>query len=243
LIDDIFYTMTPSQIKRANITRSKALAYGLSGHLGCWGASHRFSVAYDLATGSQTTIDKRWPRCFKGQVALTPKTIDKLATAFPAYPVQRIYRDGPGGLWQALWGELGAFSHGVLDDDLTSFGDFSRAMHEFEADALLMEAYGRLEPELSVAHLAKAVAYLRLQSGLFGLDPAGMVQIVNWCLCSRQVRAELAFFDVENEVTIALIPHTACLTTNPTERWDEIARLGAVGWVSPDACKPAFFSC
>lgn len=146
--------------------------YGLSGHLGCWGGSHRFSVAYDLATGSQTAIDKRWLRCFQGQVALAPKAVEKLAAAFPAYPVQRMYRDGPSGLWQALWGDLSEFSHGVLADDLASFGDFSQAMHEFEADTLLVDAYGLLDPELTIGHLARAVAYSRLQAGLFRLDPA-----------------------------------------------------------------------
>lgn len=223
--------MTPSQIKKADITRSKSLVYGLSGLLGCWGGSHRFSVAYDLATGSQTAIDKRWLRCFQGQVALAPNAVEKLAAVFPAFPVQRMYRDGPGGLWQALWGELGEFSHGVLADDLASFGDFSQAMYEFEADTLLMDAYGLLEPELTVGHLAKAVAYSRLQSGLLGLDSSGMALVIRRCMASRIVRAELGMYDVLDEVLDALEPLASTEEPSTMQRWDAVAARGRLAWL------------
>lgn len=206
--------------------------HGLSGHVGGWGGPHRFSVAYDLATGSQTAIDKRWLRCFQGQLALAPKAVEKLAAAFPAYPVQRMYRDGPSGLWQALWGELGEFSHGVLADDLASFGDFSQAMYEFEADTLLMDAYGLLEPELNVGHLAKAVAYSRLQSGLFGLDSSGMALVIRRCLASRLVRAELGMYDVVDDVLEALEPlASSAEETSSAQRWDAVAARGRLSWL------------
>lgn len=205
--------------------------YGLSCYVGGWGGSHRFSVAYDLATGSQTAIDKRWLRCFQGQLALAPKAVEKLAAVFPAFPVQRMYRDGPGGLWQALWGELGEFSHGVLADDLASFGDFSQAMYEFEADTLLMDAYGLLEPELTIGHLAKAVAYSRLQSGLFGLDSSGMALVIRRCLASRLVRAELGMYDVLDEVQEALEPLAITEEPSTTQRWDAVAARGRLAWL------------
>jgi hypothetical protein len=232
LVDDIFYTMTPSQIKEANITRSKALVYGLSGHVGGWGGPHLFSVAYDLATGMQTAVDKRWLRCFQGKVALTPKAVEKLATVFPAFPVHQMYRDGPGGLWQALWGELGEFSRGVLADDLASFGDFSQAMYEFEADTLLMDAYGALEPELAVGHLAKAVAYSRLQSGLLGLDSSGMALVILRCMASRIVRAELVMYDVLDEVLDAVEPLASTEEPSTMQRWDAVAARGRLAWIS-----------
>ena len=224
--------MTPSQKKKADITRSKALVYGLSCHVGVWGGSHRLSVVYDLATGSQTAIDKRWLRCFQGQVALAPKAVERLAAAFPAYPVQRMYRDGPEGLWQALWGELGEFSRGVLAGDLASFGDFSQAMYEFEADTLLMDAYGLLEPELTVGHLAKAVAYSRLQSGLFGLDSSGMALVIRRCLASRFVQAELGMYDVLDEVQEALEPLASTEEPSTMQRWDAVAARGRLAWLS-----------
>lgn len=206
--------------------------YGLSCHVGVWGGSHRLSVAYDLATGSQTAIDKRWLRCFQGQVALAPKAVERLAAAFPAYPVQRMYRDGPEGLWQALWGELGEFSRGVLAADLASFGDFSQAMYEFEADTLLMDAYGLLEPELTVGHLAKAVAYSRLQSGLFGLDSSGMALVIRRCLASRFVQAELGMYDVLAEVQEALEPLASIEEPSTMQRWDAVAARGRLAWLS-----------
>lgn len=207
--------------------------YGLSGHLGCWGGSHRFSVAYDLATGSQTAIDKRWLRCFQGQVALAPKAVEKLAAAFPAYPVQRMYRDGPSGLWQSLWGDLSEFSAGILADDLAIFGDFGQAMHEFEADTLLVDAYGLLDSELTVGHLAKAVAYYRLQSGLFGLDPCGMALVVCRCRDSRLVQAELCKYGVLDEVLAVLEPMTSVAGAMLADRrWDVMARR--LPWVSRD---------
>jgi hypothetical protein len=207
--------------------------YGLSGHLGCWGGSHRFSVAYDLATGSQTAIDKRWLRCFQGQVALTPRAIEKLATAFPTYPVQRMYRDGPGGLWQAIWGELGNFRHGVLADDLAAFGDFGHATHEFEADTLLMDAYGLLDPELTVGHLAKAVAYSRLQSDMLGLDPSGMAQVVCRCLDSLRTQTELGMYDALDDVYSALkLLISKAESTSSESRWEVMALR--LAWVSRD---------
>lgn len=206
--------------------------YGLSGHVGGWGGPHLFSVAYDLATGLQTAVDKRWLRCFQGKVALTPKAVEKLATVFSAFPVHQMYRDGPGGLWQALWGELGEFSRGVLADDLASFGDFSQAMYEFEADTLLMDAYGLLEPELSVGHLAKAVAYFRLQSELFGLDSSGMALVIHRCLASRIVRGELGMYDVVDDVLEALEPMaTSAEEISSTQRWDAVAARGRLAWL------------
>lgn len=222
--------MTPSQIRSVNFIRSKALVYGLSGHLGCWGKSHRFAKAYDKATGSETVADKRWLRCFQGQVALTPKAVDKLAAAFPAYPAQQIFRHGPSRLWQALWGDLSEFSAGVLADDLAAFGDFGQAMHEFEADALLVDAYGLLDLELTTIHLAKAVAYSRLQSGLFGLDPSGMALVVSRCLDSLRVHAELGMYDALDDVYAALEPlvRETC-TTSSDRRWNEMANR--LDWV------------
>lgn len=205
--------------------------YGLSGHLGCWGGSHRFSVAYDLATGSQTAIDKRWLRCFQGQVALAPKAVEKLAVAFPAYPVQRMYRDGPSGLWQALWGDLSEFSAGVLADDLAAFGDFGQAMHEFEADTLLVDAYGLLDPELTIGHLARAVAYSRLQAGLFGLDPSGMALVACRCLDSLRVQTELGLYDALDDVHAALEALVSkASATSSDSRWNEMANR--LAWVN-----------
>jgi hypothetical protein len=235
--------MTPSQIKRADITRSKALAYGLSGHLGCWGASHRFSMAYDLATGSETAIDKRWLRCFQGQVALSSKAVEKLATAFPTYAVQRMYLDGPCGLWQALWGELGELGRGVLADDLAKFGDFSQALYEFEADILLMDAYSLLEPELSVGHLAKAVAYFRLQSSLFDLDSGGMVLVIRRCMGSRLVQAELGVYGVLCDIRDALEAMEHCSDApSSDQRWDAVVRHGRLAWVGRDEGRLEKFS-
>lgn len=205
---------------------------GLSGYLGRPSA-HRFAAAYDLATGSNTVDDKRWRLFFQGRQALSPKGIEKLAAVFPAFPVQRMYREGPSGLWQALWGELGEFSNGVLADDLACFGDFSQAMHEFEADTLLMDAYGLLEPELTVVHLAKAVAYFRLQSGLFGLDPNGMALVIRRCLASRFVQAELAMYDVLDDVREVLeLMASSGVGTKSSQRWDAVVQIGRIDWVA-----------
>jgi hypothetical protein len=222
--------MTPSERKQTEFTRSKALVNGLSGYLGRPSA-HLFAVAYDLATGSNTVDDKRWRLFFQGRQALSPKGVEKLAAVFPAFPVQRMYRDGPGGLWQALWGELGEFSRGVLAADLASFGDFSQAMYEFEADTLLMDAYGLLEPELTVGHLAKAVAYSRLQSGLLGLDSSGMALVIRRCMASRIVRAELGMYDVLDEVLDALEPLASTEEPSTLQRWDAVAARGRLAWL------------
>ena len=222
--------MTPSERKQTEFTRSKALVNGLSGYLGRPSA-HLFAVAYDLATGSNTVEDKRWRLFFQGRQALSPKGIEKLATVFPAFPVQRMYRDGPRGLWQALWGELGEFSHGVLADDLASFGDFSQAMYEFEADTLLMDAYGLLEPELTVGHLAKAVAYSRLQSELFGLDSSGMALVIHRCLASRIVRAELGMYNVLDEVLQALTSRSSTEEVSAVHRWNVVAQRARLHWI------------
>lgn len=205
--------MTPSQIREANITRSKALVYGLSGHLGCLGESHQFAKAYDEATRSDTAADKRWLRCMQGKVALTPKAVEKLAAAFPDYPVQRMYRDGPSGLWQALWGELDELRNGVLADDFAralaydmanvddtaSLGDFNRALCAFETSVLRAVAAGD-QPILNVSHLARAVAFRRVLS-LFRLETYGMDLIISMCMENFFIYAELVGFDAQEEVS------------------------------------------
>lgn len=165
----------------------------------------RLAAAYDLATGESTANDRSWRLFFQGRRALSPKKLEKLSAAFPGIPVQRMYREGPGGLWQALWGELEEFREGVLADDMASFDDtaslsnFSSALYAFERSVLRAVAADD-QPVLNVSHLARAVAFRRVLS-LFRLETDGMDFVISICMENFFIYAELVSLDVQVEVS------------------------------------------
>ena len=116
-----------------------------------------------------------------------------------------MYREGPGGLWQALWGELEEFREGVLAEDMASFDDtaslsnFSSALYAFEKSVLRAVAADD-QPVLNVSHLARAVAFRRVLS-LFRLETDGMDFVISICMENFFIYAELVSLDVQVEVS------------------------------------------
>jgi hypothetical protein len=174
--------------------------------------------AGDMTTQVAETQDsKKWYRIVSGAQPLSERSLSYLQRLFP--DARRIFLDGPGRIFEALWGEIDtlwlvcrAVGHAyefpdpkqpvdisTFDpDDLEVLADaslsFEESLYNFECSVLTSKEYG---DELTIDRLSEAIALYRIHhaiSKLCKVDGVGAYRCVRMCLNDRAIATQLRKF-------------------------------------------------
>lgn len=204
--------------------RSVALLNHLASRFGA-DSHYQFAAIYDesMPDAASSQASGKWRPYFVGERPLPFKLLALLETAFPG--AIEFYRQGPKGLWQAMWGPADCLRL-PISNELSEFGSFDQALAEFEGELLLAEQY---RAPLCLEHLSKAVALYRLHYDLLGLDGEGACRCIRLCLDSDEVCFGLRELgvrqSVETELDAWIMTRLDCEVAwaNATHRWEQIA--------------------
>ena len=178
--------------------RTVSLMHELSSRAGT-DNPNQFAKWYDAQQSSEsratTEASGKWRRNFSGQASLKDEQLDLLCSLFP--DARKFYEDGPGNLWQALWGNVEE-----LWDICKSDRHAGPELPFFESVAYIeFTIYG--VSGLNLVDLARSIAIYRIHMEINRLartDGVGAYRCVRMCLNDANLKQELEALGVHGRL-------------------------------------------
>lgn len=200
----VLIIMKSTKERRRQVIRSVALLHTLSkreGITSVYGFAEKYDALVSPIHLTQGQGKNGWQALFNGTRPVSATRLRALSTVHAWSDAIDLFENGPANLWKAMWGPSEQLRL-VIADELTEWRNFDQAVAEFERELLLAQKY---HAPLALLHLAKAIAFYRLQNEILGLGDASLSYGVAQCLCNEVLQGDMECLGVRPAINEELV--------------------------------------